>query len=265
MATPATRDELKEWCLRRLGKPVIDINVDEDQLEDRLDEALQFYAEYHVDGVEKVYESHQFTAEDITNEYINVPSPGWSNTASPHVADSYSSITRIFDSRSVGTGMWDIQYQLRMQDMNAGAAAGGNFGTSDMLSYEMRMNNLSLISELLVGQTPIRFQRHTNKLYLDWNWSTDATTGEYVVIEAFKILDPTTHTDVYNDQFLKEYVTALFKEQWGQNLSKFEGMQLPGGVTLNGRQILDEAKQEIIKLREEVETHWQNPVDFYMS
>ena len=249
MANPASRAQLKEWCLRRLGKPVVEINVDDDQLEDRIDEGLQFYQEYHFDGTEKVYEKHQLTQSDIDNEYITI-------------GDAYIGISKIFDVSGTSIGMWDIRYQMRLSDLST---FGSYLGGYDLLSYEMRMKNLSMISELLTGKVPIRFNRHADKLYLDWQWSADAVVGEYIVFEANKIVDPESFTDVYNDMFLKQYITALFKEQWGMNLSKFEGIQMPGGVTLNGRAILDEARAEIEKLREEAQIKYELPVDMMMA
>ncbi len=259
---PNSRETLKQWCLRRLGKPVIEINVDDDQLEDRLDESLQMYSEYHFDAVEKVYEAHELTAQDITNEFINVPSPGWSNTADPDTSDSYIGITRIFEGQGTETGMFDIKYQLRLNDaVTFGPGSGG----SELLTYEMRQRNIALAEELLRGKVPIRFQRHQNRLYIDWQWSSDATVGEFVVIEATKIINPETFTDVYNDIWLKEYTVALFKEQWGQNLSKFTGVTLPGGVGLDGARILTEAREEITTLKQEMSSKYELPVDFYMS
>ena len=249
MDNPASRAQLKEWCLRRLGKPVVEINVDDDQLEDRIDEGLQFYQEYHFDGTEKVYEKHQLTQSDIDNEYITI-------------GDAYIGISKIFDVSGTSIGMWDIRYQMRLSDLTT---FGSYLGGYDLLSYEMRMKNLSMISELLTGKVPIRFNRHADKLYLDWQWSADAVVGEYIVFEANKIVDPESFTDVYNDMFLKQYITALFKEQWGMNLSKFEGIQMPGGVTLNGRAILDEARAEIEKLREEAQIKYELPVDMMMA
>ena len=139
MAKPNSRATLKEWCLRKLGKPVIEINVDDDQLDDRMDEALQMFQEYHYDGVEKVYEKHQLTQTDIDNQYISVPSSGWSNTANPDTSDSYIGITKVFDVRGTSFGMWDIRYQMRMSDLTT---FGTYMGGYDLLSYEMRMKNL---------------------------------------------------------------------------------------------------------------------------
>jgi len=259
MAIPESRDTLKEWCLRKLGKPVIEINVDNDQMEDRIDEALQFYQEYHFDGTEKVYEKYQITTDDITNRYISIPSAGFSSETGNNV---YTGITKIFPVTGTGIGMWDIRYQMRLSDLTT---FGTYLGGYDLLTYEMKMKNLSLIQELLQGKIPIRFNRHANKLYLDWEWGVDAVAGEYILIEAFKVVDPEYYLDVYNDMFLKQYVTALFKEQWGLNLSKFEGVQMVGGVTLNGRAILEEARTDIEKLREEMSLKYELPVDMMMA
>lgn len=259
MAKPASRDELKEYCLRTLGKPVIEINVDENQLQDRMDEALQMYSEYHYDATEKVYEKHKITAADITNEYITVPSPGWSTE--DNAADQYIGITRIFDQKSSSSGMFDLQYQIRLNDLTTFGTMGGY----ELLSYQMKLNHLSLIEELLVGKIPVRFQKHMNRLHLDWNWATDAQVDEYIIIEAFKIINPETYTDVYNDMWLKKYITALFKEQWGQNLSKHSGVQILGGVTLNGREMMEDARGELQVLREEMSSKYELPPDFYMS
>jgi len=257
MSIPVSRSDLKEWCLRKLGKPVIEINVDDDQMEDRIDEALQFYQEYHFDGTEKVYEKYQLTTDDITNEYIYIP-----DLASPSSNNAYTGITKIFPVTGTSIGMWDVRYQMRLSDVTT---FGSYLGGSSMLTYQMRMQNLSMVQELLTGKIAVRHNRHGNKLYLDWEWGVDAVAGEYIIIEAFKIIDPEVYVDVYNDMFLKQYVTALFKEQWGLNLSKFEGVQMVGGVTLNGRAILEEARTDIDKLREEMSLKYELPVDFMMA
>ena len=262
MAIPTTRTGLKEWCLRKLGKPVVEINVDDDQLEDRIDEGLQFFQEYHFDGTEKVYEQYKLTTEDIENQYISVPSAGWSTEPSATSNNVYTGIIKIFPVTGTSIGMWDIRYQMRLSDLTT---FGTYLGGYDLLSYEMRMKNLSMIQELLMGKIPVRFNRHANRLYLDWEWSSDAVAGEYIIVEAFKVVDPELNTDVYNDIFLKQYVTALFKEHWGLNLSKFEGVQMVGGVTLNGRAILDEARIDIEKLREEMSLKYELPIDMMMA
>ena len=151
---------------------------------------------------------------------------------------------------------------MRLSDLTT---FGTYLGGYDLLSYEMRMKNLSMIQELLMGKIPVRHNRHGNKLFLDWQWGVDAVAGEYIIIEAFKVVDPELYVDVYNDMFLKQYVTALFKEQWGLNLSKFEGVQMVGGVTLNGRLILEEARADIERLREEMSIKYELPVDMMMA
>lgn len=248
---PNSRDTLKEWCLRKLGKPVIEINVDDDQVDDRLDEALQLFQDYHFDAVEKVYEVHQITSSDITNQYITMPS------------DLYIGVVEILPATNVGgSGMFNLEYQLRLQDYAAfgSASFGGN-----LTGYEMYQNNLSMLKELLVGVPMVRFTRHSDQLKIDWDWSVDAVEGEYIVIVSYKIIDEDSFTDVYNDYFLKQYLTALIKEQWGQNLSKFQSVQLPGGVALNGGEILSIAREELTRLREELSTKYEVPVDFYMA
>lgn len=251
MSIPNSRATLTEWALRKLGKPVIEINVDPDQVEDRLDEALQLFQEYHYDATQKVYEPHQLTANNITNKYIEFdPNP-------------YVGIIHILPPASTGaSGMFNLEYQLRLQDYQAfGATTMG----ANMTGYSLYQQNLSLLRELLVGVAPIRYTKHADRLYIDWDWETDAVEGEYIVIESYKILDPDSFTKVYNDIFLKQYFTALVKEQWGQNLSKFQGVQLPGGVTLNGAEILSQAKEEITKLQDDLQNKWELPVDFYMA
>lgn len=251
MALPQTRDQLIEWALRKLGKPVIEINVDCEQLEDRLDEALQVYQEYHFDATEKVYEPYQVTATDIANRYIEFdPNP-------------YVTITKVVPASNSGaSGMFNLEYQLRLQDYVAFGATtwGGN-----LTGYSMYQQNLSLLKEILVGTPDIRYSKHSNRLHIDWKWGTDIREGEFIVVESYKILDPETYNKIYNDQFLKRYLYSLIKEQWGQNLSKFQNILLPGGVSLNGDQIAQQARDELQALRDEMSSKWELPVDFYMA
>jgi hypothetical protein len=251
MAVPNSRDSLIEYALRRLGKPVIEINVDCEQLEDRLDEALKMWQEFHMDATEKVYEPYQITADDITNKYITFDS------------STYINITQILPENNVGgSGMFNLEYQLRLQDYTAfGSATWGD----NITGYKMYHQHLSLLQEVLVGVAPIRFTRHMNKLNIDWDWETDVSVDDYIVVEAFKIVDPTSYTKVYGDLWLKEYVTELVREQWGQNLSKFAGIQLPGGVTLDGPSIKQEAQQNLERLRQELKDSYTLPTDFYMG
>jgi hypothetical protein len=254
MAQPTTRAEFKEYCLRRLGKPVIDINVDDDQVEDRVDDAIEFFQEYHFDGVEKVFYSHKITQTDIDNKYLTV-----TEGAIPDSHDTILGITRIARAES-GSSMFDVQYQMRLNDV---AGTFGAMGTAEMQYYWTRMSNMEMIQDILDREPTIRFNRRTDKLYIDWNWTTDIALDEYVVLDAYRAVSPVTYAEVWQDRLLRDYCTALIKEQWGMNLSKFEGVILPGGVTLNGRSILDDAKAEIALIKETASLQYELPVDFY--
>jgi hypothetical protein len=249
MANPTTRQELIDYALRRLGAPVIEINIDEDQLEDRIDDALQFYQEYHSDATMRVYLKHQITADDITNKYIVLN-------------DNILNVKRVFpigNSQS-SINMFSVKYQLHLNDIYDLSYIG------DLMYYEMVQQYVSLLDMKLNGSGEhIRWNRHMNQLHLDVNWETDIKVGDYIIVEAMRIVDPSTYTEVYNDMFLKQYATALIKQQWGSNLIKFEGMQLPGGVTLNGRQIFDDATEEISQIREQMQSNYEMPVDFYVG
>ena len=178
------------------------------------------------------------------------------------IPDSIIGITRIYKPDSSSIGMWDIRYQMRLSDLTTFGSYSGGY---QLLSYEMRMKNISLIEELLTGEIPIRFNRHMNRLYVDFDWGSDAVENEFLVVEAAKIVDPDKYVEVYSDRWLKEFATALIKEQWGMNLGKYDGVQLPGGVTLNGRAILEDARTEIERLKEELSTKYELPVDMMMA
>ena len=245
MATVTTREQLKDYCLRRLGAPVIEINIDDDQIEDRIDDAFQFYREYHYDAVEMVYLKHQFTTQDLTNQYISVP-------------DTVVGISRIlpFSDRSDGTNMFSFRYQILINDLYS-------LMSTNLIYYYQVKQELELINQVLVGTKPIRFNRHMNRLYIDMDWEADANVGDFIVVECYRILDPETYRDVYNDRFLKQYTTALFKRQWGENLKKFAGVQLPGGVTLNADKIYEDALEEITKIEAEMQSRFELPVDMF--
>ena len=245
MATVTTREQLKDYCLRRLGAPVIEINVEENQIEDRIDDAFQFYREYHYDAVEMVYLKHQFTAEDINNQYISVP-------------DTVVGVNRIlpFSNKSDGTNIFSIRYQILINDLYS-------LMSTNIIYYYQVKSELELINQILVGIKPIRFNRHMNRLYIDMDWGADATVGDFIIVECYRILDPETYRDVYNDMFLKRYCTALIKRQWGENLKKFNGVQLPGGVTINADQIYQDALTEITQIESEMQSRFELPVDFF--
>ena len=244
-----TRAELVDYCLRRLGAPVIEINVDDDQVEDRVDDALQFYQEYHSDALLRVYLKHQITADDITNEYIPI-------------GDDILYVKRMFpiSESNSSVNMFDAEYQLHLNDIfDLG-------GMGNLVNYEMVKQYMSLLDLKLNGMSEfVRYNRHINRLYIDLDWENDIVEGTYIIVEAMQIVDPTTYSDVYNDMFLKQYATALIKQQWGANLMKFEGMQLPGGVQFSGRQIYDDATQEIQQIREQMQLNYEMPTDFFMG
>lgn len=247
MAKVTTRVELVEHAMRALGAPVIEINVDEDQVEDRIDDALQYYQEYHADAVVRIYLKHQLTAVDITNSYVTIP-------------DGITSIVRLLN---IGSGsvesLFNVNYHMRLSDMMS-----MNTGSLGFQMYEQRMNHLALLDNRLNSTELLRFNRHMNRLHIDEGFG-DLKVDEYIIVEAYTIVDPTTYTDVYNDMFLKKYVTALIKRQWGQNMIKFDGFQLPGGITMNGRQIYEDAVEEINKLEEEMQLAWMLPDNFMMG
>ena len=305
MAKPTTRATFKDYCLRRLGHPVIQINVDDDQVEDRIDDALQFFEDYHFDGCEQMYMKHQITQADIDRRWIYCPDP-------------VIFVTGIipFDQSSSSVNMFDLRYQLRLHDLY-------DFTSVSYVSYEITMQHIRTLNLLFSGTPLFRFNRKQNRIFLDIDWSRDLQVGQYVVVECYRAMRPDTVTltgtltgtttsntitgtgtifdqeviendfitlsdgqevqirtinsptsitianslttnitantatkagvsDVWNDKFLKNYATAKIKYQWGTNLSKFAGIQMPGGVTLNGQVIYDEAIQEIEKMEEEI-------------
>ena len=263
MATPASRENLKQYALRALGKPVIEINVDDDQLEDRIDEALQYYAQYHYDGIRRTYLKYQYTQADKDRILGNSSETATKNSVSTTwsegnnfliVPETVVSVINIFPFSDKGNlNLFDVRYQLRLNDLY-------DFSSTSIINYDLVLRHLDFLDHILVGEKPLRFNQHDNRLYIDMDWSEDLQVGEYLVIEAYRKLDPTVYTDVFNDIFLKRYVTALFKKQWGANLSKFDGVAMIGGVSLNGQQIFSEALQEIEKLEQEIRSSYElNP------
>ena len=305
MSKPSSRAELKEYCLRKLGKPVIEINVDDDQVDDRIDDALSYFEDYHFDGTEKIYMKHQITSEDINRRWIYAP-------------DAVTFVTGIFpfDASNASVNMFDLRYQLRLHDLY-------DFTSVSYVSYEITMQHIRTLNLLFSGTPQFRFNRKQNKVFLDIDWVRDVQPGQYVIVECYRTLNPQTitltgtcattagantvvgtgtvfdqqllendfvtfgtetlqidkinsptsitvrgpfattqsgatmtaagYSDVWNDRFLKKYATALIKLQWGNNLSKFAGIQMPGGVTLDGVRIMTEAREELEKLEEEMQ------------
>lgn len=242
MAVPSSRTEFKEYCLRKLGKPVIEINVDDDQIEDRIDESLRYYWDYHFDGSEKIYYKHAITDDDKTNKYITLPE---------NIIGAVS-IFPIGDPTVGSQDMFNIRYQIALNDLYT-------LTSVSMVPYYMVMQHLALINEIIVGKQPIRYNRHRNQLWVDMDWNK-MDTGSYLLVEAYQVVDPDTYTDAWGDRWLQSYASAKIKYQWGTNLTKFSGLQLPGGVQFNGEKILDDAKAELDKLEAEMINSYSLPV-----
>lgn len=229
----ASREQLKQYALRALGAPVLQINVSEEQLQDRIDEALDYFNLYHYDGIERVYLKHQITQTEIDNQAITIP-------------DYVYGVKRIIPFRqgSSSQNLFDVQYQLRLNDLY-------ELTNTSMLYYSMVMQHMTLLDQLLNGYPQFEFNRLSSKLSLEVN-KTKMILGDWMIIECYRILDPSTSTKVWGDPWLKQYVEALFKKQWAVNLKKFQGMQLPGGVTIDGQSMYLEATQEIQQLEDDL-------------
>ena len=242
MSVPTSREEFREYCLRKLGKPVIEINVDEDQVDDRIDEALRYYWDYHFDGTEKLYYKHQVTEEDRANKYITLP-------------ENIIGAVRIFpiaDPMIRSDDLFNIRYQIALNDLYT-------LTSVSMVPYYMVMEHLALVTEMLVGQQPIRYNRHKNRLYVDMDWN-NVRNGEFLLVEAYQVVDPEEFTDVWADRWLQNYATAKIKYQWGSNLTKFTEMVLPGGVRFNGEKIMNDAETEIQRMEQEMVSTYSLPV-----
>lgn len=249
---PTSRQKIIDYARRKLGEPVIELNVDDDQLEDRLDDALQLYREYHYDGLEKTFLKHQVTQENIDNEFIPAPDP-------------IHNVTRAF----VFSGLFNntiFNFPARFSLSRIGTL--GTFGGAPFISLsqlDITKRWLELAQQLLNPEKPIRFNKVTNKIFIDMNWEEEIRVDEFLIFETWVVVDPEAFTEVFNDVWLKAYFTALVKRQWGGNLSKFEGIQLPGGVTFNGQQLVDQANEEIEKLKEELDNRYSLPIDFQIG
>ena len=338
---PATETELKEYCLRRLGKPVIDVNISDEQQDDLFDEALQIFQSYHYDGSTQTYlpkeitastqklasaptgtfqqdeyitggtsalrvKFHDYHSANTTIRYYDPEKKNSSNaiaigdgdtyyrdvtttwtasetiigatsgaTATVHASttqsigaidnhyisldEKYSGISGIlpFTSNFKGTGMFSVKYQFALNELY-------RLGT-DMKNWVFAQQHLRTIDDLFGGKPQFRFNQHLDRLYLDIDWDQDVDIDDIIILRAHEVLDVTSFTDGYNDEFLKKYLATLFKKQWGQNLMKFEGIQMPGGVTLNGRQLYDDAREELTLLNEELYTRYTGPDQFIVG
>lgn len=242
MAVPTNRQEFIQYCLRKLGAPVIEINVDPDQVEDRVDESIRYFWDYHFDGSEKVYYKHVITEQNKIDKYIELP-------------ENINGVVKIFSIGDPATGAGDIfniQYQIALNDLYS-------LTSVSMVPYYMAREHLALITEILVGQQPIRYSRHRDRLYVDMNWNK-VLAGQYLLVEAYEVIDPDVYTDVWGDRWLQNYATAKIRAQWGANLTKYSSMVLPGGVQFNGERILDDALREIEKMEQEMISSYSLPV-----
>lgn len=247
MAGPTSRSELKDYCLRKLGFPVIDINVDDDQLEDRIDDALQKFRDYHYDGTEEIYLAHQVTAGDISNTYVTV-------------SDNINGITRILpvsagslsSTNSQGFNIFDINYQIRLNDFY-------NLLSSSYTYYVIAREHLSMLDLIVTGEVPFSYNKKVNQVKIFMDWAGRVQAGDYIVFQASRVVDPTTYTKVFDDSFVKTYTTALFKLQWGSNLSKYANYTLPGGLVVNGEKIYTDAAEEVERLNEKIRDEYEMP------
>ena len=271
MAIPTSRSTFKDYCLRALGFGVIDINVSDNQVDDRIDEALQYFAQYHYDGVEKMYLKYEITQDDIDRAASNDTTTATDTVDSSVTAtfkegknfipmpSSVVSVIQIFPFDDQTTNnMFDIRYQLRLNDLY-------DFSSTSIIHYQMTMKQLDFLSHILVGEKPIRFNQHQNRLYLDMDFANDIDVGEFLIIECYRKIDPSTYADIFDDIYLKRYATALIKRQWGANLSKFQRVQLLGGVEMNGETIYTQAQEEIQKLEEEIQLSFETPIDYMVG
>ena len=250
MAKPNSRQSLIDYCLRRLGDPVIEINVDEDQIEDKVDDTLQLYQEYHADATYRTYLKHLITQTDKDNGWIPI-------------SESVLYISQMFPINPTFStvNMFDVRYQMMLNSLGDFMNFAGG-----MAYYYQFEQYLSFLDGLLTGNPQTTWSRHQDRLYIWGEWQNgDLKVGDYIVAEVYTIVDPNAHTSVYNDMFVKNYLTAKIKEQWGINMSKFEGMQLPGGVTINGRQLFEDAVSELEKLEEKLRNEQELPPDFFVG
>jgi hypothetical protein len=275
MAKPTTRKELVQYCKRQLGAPVLEINVDDDQIDDLVDDTFQYFNERHFDGVEKMYMKYKLSEEDInrgkakdttgvgivTTTATSTAISGYGTTTSNwyetsnfiQVPDAVIGINNVFkfDSSSISGGMFSIKYQLFLNDLYY-------FNSVNLLQYAMTKSYLEDIDFLLTTDKQIRFNQRQDRLYLDIDWGAQQI-DDWIIVDCYRALDPENFAGAYNDTFVKKYLTALIKRQWGQNLIKFKGTKLPGGIELNGREIYDDAIQDLADIKERMSTEYELP------
>jgi hypothetical protein len=246
-----------------LGSPVVDINVDWQQCEDRLDDALQYFTERHFDGVEKVFFKYQLTQANIDNRYIHTEDILSPNEVDGPTGKEIVSIIKVMQfGQFTNINMFDVRYQLALTDyfgINRNLSGVYSMG---LASYDATKRYIQLIQDLFQPEKSVVYSKVTNRLYLDMNWGQETKAGDWICIWAYAALNPNKYTEIFNDRYLKRYLTALIKKQWGSNMSKFDGVALPGGVTMRGGQIYAEAVAEIAQIEAEMLTSYELPVDF---
>ena len=275
MAKPSTRQGLIDYCLRQLGAPVLEINVADEQIDDLVDDTIQYFNERHYDGVEKMYLKYKITQDDIdrgratgttgvgivttTGTSTNISGVGtitsnfYENSNFIQVPDSVIGIEKVFkfDTSTISSGMFSIKYQLFLNDLYY-------FSSIDLLSYSMTKSYLEDIDFLLTTDKQVRFNKRQDRLYLDIDWG-EKTKDTFLVLECYRALDPESFSQVYNDSFVKKYLTALLKKQWGQNLIKFQGVKVPGGIELNGRAIFEDGQRELEDIKQKMSSEYELP------
>lgn len=245
MALPNSRNEFKGFCLRQLGKGAVRIEVTDEQVEDCIDRALFKFSQFHIDGTIKNFYKYQITSQDRTNGYIEIP-------------ENIIGVVKVLpiDDNIDSTNIFSLRWQIALSDVF------NWIGSGSLLPYYLTMQRLEMIGEILVGKPMIRFDRHQNRLYIDIDWEK-LPVGKWVVVECYNTIDPVTYTDIWTDDWLIRYCTALIKKIWGNNLKKFSGQQMPGGVTFSGQQIYDEAEAELQAILEELANTWSLPTAFF--
>lgn len=275
MTKPNTRQGLIDYCLRQLGAPVLEINVADEQIDDLVDDTIQYFNERHYDGIEKMYLKYKITQDDIdrgratgttgvgivttTGTSTNISGVGtitsnfYENSNFIQVPDSVIGIEKVFkfDTSTLSSGMFSIKYQLFLNDLYY-------FSSVDLLSYAMTKSYLEDIDFLLSTDKQVRFNKRQDRLYLDIDWG-EKTKDTFLVLECYRALDPESFSQVYNDSFVKKYLTALIKKQWGQNLIKFQGVKLPGGIELNGRAIFEDGQRDLEDIKQRMSSEYELP------
>ena len=265
MSKPSTRQGLIDYCLRRLGYPVLEVNVDDDQIEDLIDDAIQYFQERHFDGIERMLLKHEITKENkeilktgitttTANSTVGITTTTFTESQNfIQLPDHVLGVERVLkmDASTISSGLFNIKYQIFLNDLYY-------YGALDLLNYAMTKTYLEDLSRMITPDTQIRFNKKQHNLYMDIDWN-QINPDTFLILDCYRLVDPGNATDIYNDFWLKRYLTALIKKQWGQNLIKFQGVMLPGGIQLNGRQIYDDAVKEIEEIEYSLKTEYELP------